>query len=54
MVQQRLLLPADAATLINQMLNNMLASSLLPKRGTFAAGHEPMTIAAPTEEESAE
>lgn len=54
MVEQRLLLPNDAATLINQMLNNMLASSLLPKRGTFAAGSEPKSVAAPAEEESAE
>jgi len=32
MVAQRLLLPDDAAVMINQLLNNMLASNLLPKR----------------------
>jgi len=32
MVQERFLLPDDAAVLINQLLNNMLASNLLPKR----------------------
>lgn len=32
MVQEGFLLPDDAAVLINQLLNNMLASNLLPKR----------------------
>jgi hypothetical protein len=54
MVQQRLLLPDDAAVLINQLLNNMLASDLLPKRGTFAAGSEPNVAAVLDEEEAAE
>ncbi|MEO8754194.1 MAG: alpha/beta hydrolase domain-containing protein [Casimicrobiaceae bacterium] len=56
MVQERLLLPADANTLINQLLNNMLASSLLPKNGTFAEGMAPAaaSIAAPAEEEPAQ
>ena len=54
MVQQRLLLRDDAATLINQMLNNMLASNLLPKQGTFAAGFEPESVVAPAEEEAVE
>lgn len=35
MVSQRLLLPDDAAVMINQLLNNMLASNLLPKRGAM-------------------
>ena len=36
MVQERLLLPDDAAVMINQLLNNMLASDLLPKQGVIA------------------
>ncbi len=32
MVQERILLPDDAAVMVNQLLNNMLASSLLPKK----------------------
>jgi hypothetical protein len=32
MVQERFLLPDDAAVMVNQLLNNMLASNLLPKR----------------------
>ena len=32
LVQQRLLLPEDANRLVNQLLNDMLASGLLPKR----------------------
>ena len=39
--RQRLLLPEDAFFLINQLLNNMLASGLLSTGGTFAAGFEP-------------
>jgi hypothetical protein len=36
MVQERILLPDDAAVMINQLLNNMLASNLLPKRAEEA------------------
>jgi hypothetical protein len=50
MVQERFLLPDDAAVMINQMLNNMLASNLLPKRGVV--GNEPKVV--PEEEEAAE
>jgi len=48
MVQERFLLPDDAAVLVNQLLNNMLASNLLPKR----AGEEAVLnqIAVPDEE----
>jgi hypothetical protein len=54
MVQARLLLPNDAAVMINQLLNNMLASNLLPKQGEFAAGMEPAAIALPEAEEATE
>jgi hypothetical protein len=40
MVLDRILLPDDAAVLINRLLNNMLASNLLPKQG-FAANVVP-------------
>ncbi len=41
LVAQRYLLPEDANYLLNQILNNMLTSGLLPKRGAFARGFEP-------------
>jgi alpha/beta hydrolase family protein len=41
LVAQRYLLPDDANLLINTLLNNFLASGVLPKRGTFAPGMEP-------------
>ena len=44
LVSQRFLLPEDANNLINQMLNNMLASKLLPLRGTFDPGMLPAGI----------
>ena len=44
LVQQRYLLPDDANLLINQVLNNMVASGLLPKRGAFAEGAEPKAL----------
>jgi alpha/beta hydrolase family protein len=50
MVQERFLLPDDAAVLLNQLLNNMLASNLLPKR----AGDTTVLNAVPTEEEAVE
>ena len=49
MVAQRLLLPDDAAVMVNQLLNNMLASSLLPKRGEMDG-----VEAVPIEETAAE
>ena len=52
MVQERFLLPDDAAVLINQMLNNMLASNLLPKRGVVGTEFEPKVVS--EEEEAAE
>jgi hypothetical protein len=51
MVQERFLLPNDAAVLVNQLLNNMLASNLLPKRA--GPGTAQIPLAAP-EEEAAE
>ena len=50
--QERFLLPDDAAVLINQLLNNMLASNLLPKR--IGVGVEQTMVAVPDEEEAAE
>jgi hypothetical protein len=47
MVQERFLLPDDAAVMINQLLNNMLASNLLPKRAAEATLN---AIAVPDEE----
>ena len=47
MVQERFLLPNDAAVLVNQLLNNMLASNLLPKRA--GAGTEQNVLAVPEE-----
>ncbi len=41
LVDKRYLLPEDANFLINQLLNNMLASGLLPKRGAFDPGAMP-------------
>jgi hypothetical protein len=41
LVQQRYLLPEDAHRQINQLLNDMLATGLLPKRGQFVRGSEP-------------
>jgi len=42
LVVQRYLLPDDANRLINQLLNNMLASNLLPKMGEFSPGFVPL------------
>lgn len=42
LVNQRYMLPEDANRLLNQMLNDMLASGLLPKRGEFAIGYKPV------------
>ena len=44
LVSQRLLLPEDANRLVNQALNDMLRTSLLPKRGDFIPGFEPKAI----------
>jgi hypothetical protein len=44
LVLQRYLLPDDANVLINQLLNNIVASGLLPKRGSFAPGMEPKAL----------
>ena len=52
MVQERFPLPDDAAVLINQLLNNILASNLLPKREGEAAVLQEMAV--PMEEEAAE
>ena len=52
MVQERFLLPDDAAVLVNQLLNNMLASNLLPKRQAEAAVLQETAV--PMEEEAAE
>jgi Alpha/beta hydrolase domain len=52
MVQERFLLPDDAAVLLNQLLNNMLASNLLPKRAGDTTDLN--AIAVPTEEEAAQ
>jgi len=41
LVADRYLLPEDAQRQINQLLNDMLATGLLPKRGQFAHGLEP-------------
>jgi hypothetical protein len=51
MVQERFLLPDDAAVLVNQLLNNMLASNLLPKR--VGEGAVLNDIVVPMEEEAA-
>lgn len=42
LVVQLYLLPDDANRLINQLLNNMLASNLLPKMGEFSPGFVPL------------
>ena len=41
LVADRYLLPEDAQRQINQLLNDMLATGLLPKRGQFTRGSEP-------------
>jgi hypothetical protein len=41
LVQQRYLLPEDAQRQINQLLNDMLATGLLPRRGEFLPGFDP-------------
>ena len=51
MVQERFLLPDDAAVLVNQLLNNMLASNLLPKRSDEGAVLNEIVV--PMEEEAA-
>ena len=44
LVQKRYLLPEDANFLINQLLNNMLTSKLLPLNGTFDPGMLPVSV----------
>ena len=51
MVQERFLLPDDAAVMINQLLNNLLASSLLPKSAALVDAN---VVAVPEEEGAAE
>jgi len=51
MVQERFLLPDDAAVMINQLLNNLLASSLLPKSAALGVAN---VVAVPEEEGAAE
>ena len=48
MVSERFLLPDDAAVMVNQLLNNMLASNLLPR--ATAGGETQVKV----EEEAAE
>jgi hypothetical protein len=47
LVAQRYLLPEDANRTINTVLNDMLKSGLLPKRGDFAPGFEPKPFVHP-------
>ena len=41
LASQRFLLPEDANSLINQLLNNLLANGAVPKRGGFEIGNAP-------------
>jgi hypothetical protein len=47
LVAQRYLLPDDANRQINQLLNDMLKTGLLPKRGEFMPGFAPKPLALP-------